>query len=381
MLKKNTLLLICLLISAAAVTGCPDKQSSKDSKITKIGAVFPLTGDAASYGQSSKNALELLADETNKDSDSSGKKVEIIYEDDENKTENAVSALKKLIEKDKISAVIGTTSSSGSIAMGAVASKDKVPMIVPTATSPKVTQSGDYVFRASFNDLFQGTALAKFATEDLKVKTGAVLYDMEDDYSKGLAEYFKANFEKAGGKVISYENYKTDDQDFSNQLARIKVLKPDVLVLPDHYNVVGNIAKQARKQGITATLLGGDGWDSPDLYKIGGAAVNGSYFSNHYSPQNNSQEAVKFKNEYKAKYNKEPDAYATLAYDAGSILLNAVKKAGSSDREKIEKALKQTEMTVVTGSVKFDENRESIKSAVIVKIDNGNQVFVKKINP
>lgn len=380
MLKKGVSFVICLVMAAAVLTGCPDKNS-KDSKTIKIGAVLPLSGDAASYGQSSKKALELLVDETNKNNGLLSKKVEIVYEDDENKPENSAIALQKLIKDSKITAVIGTVSSKGCISMGPIATQGKVPMITATATSTKVTQSGEFVFRASYTDAFQGTALAKFATEDLKAKTAAVLYDAAGDYSKELAGYFRDDFEKAGGKVVSFESYSTGNQDFSNQLAKIKTLSPEVLFLPDYYNVVGLIAKQAKTQGITATLLGGDGWDSADLYKIGGSAINGGYFSSHYSAQNNSQEAVKFKNEYKAKYGKEPDADAALAYDAGTILLNAIKKAGSTSGAKIKKAMMQTELTGVTGTIKFDENRDPIKSADIIKIDNGKQVFVKKINP
>jgi branched-chain amino acid transport system substrate-binding protein len=380
MLKKGVSFVICLVMAAAVLTGCPDKNS-KDSKTIKIGAVLPLSGDAASYGQSSKKALELLVEETNKNNGLLSKQVEIVYEDDENKPENSAIVLQKLIKDSKISAVIGTVSSKGCISMGPIATQAKIPMITATATSTKVTQSGEFVFRTSFTDAFQGTALAKFATEDLKAKTAAVLYDATGDYSKELAGYFRDDFEKAGGKVVSFETYNTDDQDFNTQLAKIKTQNPEILLLPDYYNVVGIIAKQAKAQGITARLLGGDGWDSTDLYKIGGSAVNGGYFSSHYSAQNNSQEAVKFKNEYKAKYGKEPDADAALAYDAGTILLNAIKKAGSTSGAKIKKAMMQTELTGVTGTIKFDENRDPIKSADIIKIDNGKQVFVKKINP
>lgn len=380
MLKKGVILGITIVMAAAILTGCPDK-SSKDSKTVKIGAIFPLTGDEASYGQSSRNALELLMDETNKNNALPGKQIEIIYEDDENKPQNSVTALQKLIKDEKVAAVIGTTSSKGCIAMGPVAAQAKVPMITPTATNPKVTQSGNFVFRTSFTDTFQGTVLAKFATENLKMKTAAVLYDAASDYSKGLAGYFRDDFEKAGGKVVSFEAYNTDDQDFSTQLLRIKTHNPEILFLPDYYNVVGLIAKQARSQGITATLLGGDGWDSPDLYKIGGSAVNGAYFSSHYSQENNSQEAVKFRNEYKAKYDEEPDAYAALAYDAGTIVVNAIKKAGSISGTKIDAAMMKTELSGVTDTIKFDENRDTVKSAVILKIENGKQMYVKKINP
>jgi branched-chain amino acid transport system substrate-binding protein len=255
-------------------------------------------------------------------------------------------------------------------------------MITATATNPKVTTSGgEYVFRATFIDPFQGTVLAKYASEDLKAKNAAVLYDVGNDYSTGLADAFKKAFEGAGGKVVSYETYSTGDQDFSAQLTKIKANKPEVLVLPDYYNVVGLIAKQARSQGITATLLGGDGWDSPDLFKVGGTAINGGYFSNHYSPQSTLPEAVAFRDAYKAKYNATPDAFGALAYDAGQILFNAITKAGSTDGPKIREQLVNTDITIVSGRIRFNENRDPIKPAVIIKTENNTTTFVKSVAP
>jgi len=380
--KKLVSFIAAITLLVTSVTGCGSKTSSADAKEIKIGAMLPLTGDIATFGQSAKNALELVADEVNKKGGIDGKTVKFVYQDDENKPASSANVTQKLINDEKVVALIGSIGSTCSIADGPIATENKIPMITPTSTNPKVTtDGGEYVFRACFIDPFQGTVLAKFASQDLKATTAAVLYDAANDYSKGLAEYFKANFEKAGGKVVAYETYNTGDQDFNAQLTKIKGTNPQVLLIPDYYQTVGIIAKQARSTGITATFLGGDGWDSPDLFKIGGDAVNNGYFSNHYSPDDSSKEVQDFIATYKAKYNATPDALAALSYDAAKILLNAIDKADSLDGAKIVEALKATNGTFVSGAVTYDKDRNPVKGAVIIKTENGKQKFEKKVNP
>lgn len=380
---KRFVSLIIAIIFTVQLSGCTSKSKSdsSSSKTINIGAIFPLSGDASSFGISSRNALDLIVDETNKNGGIDDKKIKIIYEDDENDPKTAAAALKKLIKDEKIAAVIGTTSSKGCIAMAQVASSSKLPMIAPTSTNPKPTEESDFVFRASFTDKFQGMVIAKFASEDLKAKTAGILQNRDDEYSRGLADSFRSSFEKTGGKVIILEEYNTGAQDFGLQLSRIKAKKPDVLFIPDYYYSAAIIVKQAKTMGIASALLGGDGWDSADLFKIGGNAVNGTYFSSSFSTAETSEEAVKFINAYKTKYNDEPDSYAALAYDAGKILVNAIKKAGKTDGEKIKDAMKKTDMSGVTGPIKFDENREAMKQADILKMEKGKTEFVKKITP
>lgn len=378
MVKKLLSTALCLAMVSSIFTGC---GKAKEADVIKVGAVLPLTGDVATFGQSSKNALELLVEETNKKGGVLGKKVQIVYEDDQNTPANSANAGQKLINNDKVVALIGSVASKCSIALGPIANSSKIPMITSDSTNPKVTAAGEYVFRACFIDPFQGTVVAKYATDDLKAKTAAALYDVGNDYCKGLAEYFQAGFEKSGGKVVASLTYNSGDQDFNAQLTKIKQLNPDVLLLPDYYNTVGLIAKQARAIGIKATFLGGDGWDSPDLFKVGGDAVNGGYFSNHYSPDDTSKEVTDFKTSYNAKYNATPDALAALAYDAGKILFAAIDKAGSTDGTKIKDALKATDLQVVSGKVTFDKDRNPVKDAVIIKTQDGKQVFVKKVKP
>lgn len=380
--KKLVSFIAAAALLVTSVTGCGSKTSSDDVKEIKIGAMLPLTGDIATFGQSAKNGLELIAEEVNKKGGIDGKTVKFVYQDDENKPASSANVTQKLINDEKVVALIGSIASSCSIADGPIATENKIPMVTPTSTNPKVTtQGGEYVFRACFIDPFQGTVLAKFASEDLKATTAAVLYDVANDYSKGLAEFFKANFEKAGGKVVAYETYNTGDQDFNAQLTKIKGTNPQVLLLPDYYQTVGIIAKQARAAGITATFLGGDGWDSPELFTIGGDAVNNGYFSNHYSPDDTSKEVQDFIAAYKAKYNATPDALAALSYDAAKILLTAIDKADSLDGAKIAEALKATNGTFVSGAVTYDKDRNPVKGAVIIKTENGKQKFEKKVNP
>lgn len=378
MIKKLVSLAVCIAMAGTVFTGCQTKKA--DSNEIQIGAVLPLSGDIAALGQSSKNALQLLEEQVNSKGGVLGKKVKFVIEDDENKPANSANVAQKLITQ-KVVGIVGSYSSKCSIAMGPVVNSAKIPMITGTSTNPKVTEAGEYVFRACFIDPFQGTVIAKFASEDLKAKTAAVLYDVGNDYSKGLAEFFQDGFKKAGGNVIGVETYANGDQDFNAQLTKIKALNPDVLILPDMYSNVGLITKQARALGIKATFLGGDGWDSPDLFKIGGDSVNGSYFANHFSPDDTAPAVVQFNKDYKAKFNSTPDATSGLTYDAGSLLIKAIEKAGSTEPDKVKDAMKSLSVDVVSGKVSFDEKRNPVKSAVMIKVEDGKQKFVKKVNP
>lgn len=387
MLKKALALAIGLTMIGTLLAGCEKKPGAQGETKTdssseiKIGAIFPLTGEISSYGQSSKNALDLLVEQTNKKGGVLGKNIKIYYEDDQNKPDSSLSALNKLTSSTKVSAILGALGSGCSLAIAPAANQKKIPMLTPTSTNVDVTKSGEYVFRTCFTDPFQGTVVSKFANEDLKAKTAAVLYNVGSDYSKGLAEVFKENFTKTGGKVDQYLTYNDGDKDFNAQLTKIKAAAPDVVFLPDYYNSVGLVMKQAKGIGITATFLGVDGWDSPKLFEIAGDAVNGSYFSNHYSPEDTAPEVVQFTKDYQAKYNAVPDALAALTYDGGKILFDAIQKAGSTDADKIKEALKATNGTYVSGKVTLDKDRNPVKSAVMIKMENGKQKFGKKVNP
>lgn len=384
MIKKLTACVLSLALTAS-FAGCQSGSGTNAAggngdTIIKIGFVTPLTGAASSYGQSSQKGLQLLEEQINKAGGINGKQVKFLSVDDEGKAASAVTGGQKLINNDKVVAIVGPVTSTCANSLAPICQQDQVPMITGTGTNEKITTAGDFIFRTCFIDPFQGKVMAKFATEDLKSKTAAILYNNGDDYSKGLADAFKSSFTSKGGSIVDTETYNTGDKDFNAQLTKIAPKNPDVLFLPDYYSTVAVIMKEARSTGIKSTFLGGDGFDSPQLFSIGGDAVNGAYFSNHYSSDDTSPEVVQFIKDYKAKFNSEPDAFAALTYDAGKVLLESIKKAGSTDPTAIKDALKSYDGTVVCGHIKFDSDRNAVKSAVIIKTDGGKETFFKKIS-
>ncbi|KKM10356.1 branched-chain amino acid ABC transporter substrate-binding protein [Clostridiales bacterium PH28_bin88] len=392
--KTGIVLLVVLLALALVVTGCGQKKEEPKpatpapapapapaEKVIKIGFIGPLTGDVKTFGESTKNAFLLALEQAG--FKAGDYKIEYVVADDRNDATEAVNVATKLVSQDKVQAIVGSVTSKATIPISEVAQSGGVVQITSTATNPKVTVDGgkrkDFVFRACFIDPFQGLVGAKFATETLKAKTAAVLYDQGNDYTKGLAEVFKENFEKMGGKVVAFEAYQQQDVDFSAVLTKIAKLNPDVLYLPDYYQKVSLIGKQARGKGIKAPFLGGDGWDSSELdFKT----MEGGYFTNHYSPEDTRPEVQKWVGEYKAKYGSVPDALATLSYDATNLLLNAIKTANSNDPAKIKEAMKATkDFKAVSGNLSFDENGNPVKAAAILQIKDGAQKFVTTVNP
>ncbi|HEX3018626.1 MAG TPA: ABC transporter substrate-binding protein, partial [Caproicibacter sp.] len=305
-----------------------------------------------------------------------------LIQDDEGKAASAVTVGQKLINSDKVVAIVGPLTSTCANSLAPICQQYSIPMVTGTGTNTKITEAGDFIFRTCFIDPFQGKVMAKFSSDDLKAKTAAILFNNGDDYSKGLADAFKAAFTAKGGTIVASETYNTGDKDFNAQLTKIAPKNPDVMFLPDYYSTVAVIAKEARSAGIKSTFLGGDGWDSSELFSIGGDSVNAAYFSNHYAADDTSKEVVEFIKEFKAKYNNEvPDAMAALNYDAGKVLLECIKKAGSTDANAIKDALKNYDGTVVSGHIKFNEKRDAVKAAVIIKTDGGKEKFFKKIQP
>lgn len=383
-IKKARFILLSLLVSVAlALTGCGGKasQTGTGEKTIKIGFMGPLTGDAKTFGESTRNAFLLALEQAGMKA--GDYKIEHVIADDRNDATEAVNVVDKLISQDKVQAIVGSVTSRTTIAVSEIANSKKVVLISPTATAAKVTVDNnkrkEFVFRACFLDPFQGEIAARFARESLKAQTAAILYDQGNDYSKGLAESFKSSFEALGGKIVAWEAYSKDDQDFSAVLTNIAEKNPDILYLPDYYGKVSLIGKQARGKGIKAVFLGGDGWDSPELDF---AAMEGGYFTNHYSPDDPRPEVQKWIQDYKSKYGAVPDALATLAYDATNILLNAIKTANSNDPVKIKEALQATQnFPGVTGKITFNANGDPVKPAHIIQIKGGKQVYVTTVNP
>ena len=348
----------------------------------KVGYYGDLSGRTSSFGQSTKNGAQMAADELNQAGGIEGRKFEIIVEDDQGEPNKAATVVTKLINQDKVVALIGEVASSNSLAAAPKAQEAKIPMISPSSTNQAVTQVGDYISRVCFIDPFQGEVMAKFSSNNLKAKKAAILYDFNSDYSRGLQQVFKRSFTQLGGQVVSEQSYTQGDRDFSGQLTAIRSANPDVIYVPGYYGEVGVIANQTKQLGIKAPLLGGDGWDAPQLWQLGGAALNGDYISNHYSVDDPSPSIQKFVSAYKARYNVLPDALAALGYDAMKVLGDAVKRAGTTESTKLRDAINSTKsFPGVTGAITLDKDRNAVKPAVVLKLENGKFVYATTIYP
>lgn len=369
--------LIALLLTSAVFAG-----GKKEANEIRIGIVAPISGEAATFGESTVNGAKLYFDQINAAGGIEGVgKIVYYVEDDKGDPTEGANAYSKLIDQNKVSAIVGTVMSKVSLAGAPIAQNKGVPMLSPTSTNPAVTLVGDYIFRACFIDPFQGFVAAKFSVEDLKKKTAAVLYDAGNDYTKGLAEVFRTEFGKMGGSITAFESYAAGTSDFNAQLVKIRSGNPGVLFLPNYYNDSGLIMKQAREMGINAIFVGSDGWDSPDLFKIGGSAVEGGFFVNHFSKDSDVPAAKKFVADYKAKFNKDPDALGALAFEGAMIMVDAIKRAKSTDSKAIRDALATTNLATLTGVVKFDQNRNPVKGAVILEAKGGTAVYKASVNP
>ena len=381
MLKKRLLALSVSAVMVASIfAGCGPKTGSKSaggsSDTIKIGAIQPISGQVAAYGTQTRDAIKMAVDEINQKGGVLGKKLELIVEDDEATPEKTVNAFQKLTSKDNVVGIIGALTSKCSLAITKQANDKKVIMISPSSTNDTVTDAGKYVFRACYNDSFQGEVVAQFAFENLKSKNAAILFDNSNDYSKGLRDNFKKKFEALGGKIVAEESYATSDKDFNAQLTKIKGKTPDVLFIPDYYSTVSLIAKQVKAQGINVPMLGADGWD--EIVNNAGDEIVGSYYSNHYSPEADDKEVKEFVKKFMEKYkdtykdpNFKPNALAALGYDATYILVEAIERAKSTDPEKIQAEMMKTDKKFVTGKIKFNEKRNPVKSAVMIKIEKG----------
>ncbi len=376
-------LAICVTTSILFSIACVDKGAkgtTSTGDTIKVGVYGDLTGATSSFGQSTKNGIELAVEEINKAGGVNGKQIELVIEDDQGRPEQAKTVVSKLISQDKVQAVLGEVASTNSLAAAPVAQEAKIPMISPSSTNPKVTETGDYISRVCFIDPFQGSTMAKFAATTLKAKTAAILGDVNSDYSKGLTQFFEEEFTKQGGKIVAKEAYTQTDPDFKGQLTKIRELKPDVLYIPGYYGQVGIIAKQARELGMNMPLLGGDGWDSPELWKLGGESLKNAYISNHYSADNPAPEIQNFVKAYKAKFNVVPDSLAALAYDAAKVLADAIKRAGGAgDSAKLKDMINATKnFAGVTGMITLDDKRNAVKPAVVLSLDPADSKFTFK---
>lgn len=347
----------------------------------KIGEFASLTGGSASFGQSSHKGTELAIEEINAAGGLLGKKLKLITEDDQSMAGQPATIVRKLIAQDKVVAVLGEVASSKSLEAAPICQQNQIPMISPASTNPKVTEVGDYIFRICFIDPFQGTVMAKFA-ESKGWKKVAVLTDVKQDYSVGLAQFFKEGIVKAGGSIVKESSYSTGDKDFKPQLTSIKAAKPDAIFVPGYYAEVALIAKQAKLLGIKAPMLGGDGWVGDSLLKVAGNSLDGSFFSCHFSADDKAELVQGFVQKYKAKYGAVPDDMAALGYDSAMILAAAIKRAGTTDGPALRDAIAATkDHPGITGKITLNAKRDAEKSAVILTIGGGGFQFVQTVAP
>lgn len=345
----------------------------------RIGVFMSLTGTTANFGISSTNGIKMAAEEINNAGGINGKKIELLVQDDRSDASEAATIVTKFVTQDQVHAILGEVASSRSIAAAPIAQNAKIPMLTPSSTNPEVTRKGDFIFRSCFIDPIQGAAIAQFAARTLGAKRAAIMVDRKNDYSTGLEKNISETFARLGGQMVATVSYQEGDQDFNAQLTSIKGANPEVIFVPGYYNDVGLIAKQARDRGITVPLVGGDGWDSAQLYAIGGTALNGSFFTNHYSPFDTDPKVQKFVNDYKSRYGSVPDALAATAYDAAHIMFDAIKRAKSLNGQDIRDALAATnEYPGVTGQVTFNENRDAVKPIVVIEIKDGGTYTVRE---
>lgn len=348
----------------------------------KVGEFASLTGSEATFGQSSHEGTALAIDDLNAAGGVLGKKIQLLTEDDQSQAGQPATVVRKLISSDGVVAMLGEVASSRSLEAAPICQQNRIPMISPSSTNPKVTEAGDYIFRVCFIDPFQGTVMANFARKTLKLNSVAVLTDVKSDYSLGLAKFFKDSFAGGGGKIAAEQNYSGGDKDFNAQLTAIKAQNPDGIFVPGYYTEVGLIVLQARQLGLTVPVFGGDGWESPALVSIGGAATEGCYYSTHFSPQDTSPAVRDFVKKFQATYHETPDAMAALGYDSAMILADAMKRAGSTDGARVRDALAATkDFAGVTGRITIDPNRNASKPAVILEITNGRFKYIETIAP
>jgi branched-chain amino acid transport system substrate-binding protein len=375
MMKSLSVLTIC------AVLGIVTPAFSQDS--IKIGEFGSLTGDNASFGISQNNGVQMALEEINAAGGVLGKKLDLTVEDNQTKQGETTTITRKLISQDHVVALIGEVASSKTLEAAPIAQESKIPLIATAATNPKVTQTGDYVFRVCFTDDFQAVVIARFVLEKLKKTKIAFLTDVKQDYSVGLTNIAKDYLSKNAATIVKEQSYSSGDKDFRAQLTDLKSANPDVIVITGYYSEASLIAKQARQLGIKSVFVGGDGWDGSSLIPVGGKAIEGAFFSNHFSTEDSSPAVKDFVSKYKAKYNNAlPDAFAALGYDALKLLADAITRAGGTDSAKLRDAIGATkDFAGVTGKITLGPDRNAQKSAVILTIKEGALKYAETIEP
>lgn len=378
-MKSRRLISLCLAgaLMLGAMSGC----AGSGGDTIDIGVLAPLTGDVSVYGITTKNGIDLAVEEINKNGGVLGKQIKINALDEKGDIAEATNAYQRLVSEN-IVALIGDITSKPSIAVAELAAEDKIPMLTPTGTAAAITEKGDNIFRVCFTDPFQGKIMATFAADNLKAKKVAIMYNTSDDYSQGVANAFKTTAESKGLTIVANEGYGNDDKDFKTQLTKIQSAAPDAIFIPDYYTKVALIATQARDVGYTGTLLGADGWDGVlgTLDDAKKNVVDNCYFSSHFSTNDTTPVVSDFVQNYQAKFNEMPTGFSALGYDAAYLMVEAIKNAGSTDKEAITAALKDIKRDCVTGNISFDQNGDPIKSVAVIKLNDGKADLFTKIS-
>ncbi len=378
-------------LAAAALVGCKPSENSAPaaggggdtSGDIIVGEFASLTGTEAAFGQSSHKGTQLAFEQVNAAGGALGRKFKHLVEDTQSKAGESATIARKFVSRDKVVAVLGEVASGRSLEAAPVCQQFGVPMISPSSTNPKVTEIGDFIFRVCFIDPFQGKLISEFATKTLKAKKVAILSDVSSAYSVGLAQYFRESFVASGGQIVIEQKYSNKDKDFKAQLTAIKAAGVDGILVPGYYNEVGLIVKQARELGVMVPMFGGDGWEAQELIQIaGGEALQNTYYSTHFSPANKAPEAQSFVDAFKARFNGEtPDAMAALGYDSARALVEAIKKAGTTEGKKLKEELAAIDFVGATGRTKLDAKRDAAKPAVIITTEGGKFKFLQSIEP
>ncbi len=383
-MKKFTLMLLGLSFLITACGGEKEATTKKtdEAATIKIGGLGPLTGPLAIYGVTATNGSKLAFEEINKNGGILGKQVEFVLFDEKGDSTEAVTAYNRLVDEGVV-ALVGDITSKPSLAVAEIAAQDNMPMITPTGTQFNITEAGPNVFRVCFTDPYQGVILANLAKNNLKANTVAIMVNNSSDYSDGVAEAFIKKAERLGLKIVAKEGYAEGDKDFRAQLTKVAATNPDVLLVPDYYEQVALITTQAREVGVKSTFIGPDGWDgvAKALDSSAYGAVENSYFTNHYSVEDTNEKVQNFLKAYREKYKDEPSAFSALSYDAAYLMKDAIEKAGSTDKDAIVKAMKESDFAGVTGHLRFDEKNNPVKAVTVLKVVNGNYTFDSVIQP
>ncbi|MFL6335438.1 MAG: ABC transporter substrate-binding protein [Pyrinomonadaceae bacterium] len=387
MLRRTTLTALLALCALMNTAGC----RRQDARVVeapppvrvRVGAFMSLSGDTAQYGISALNGIRMAVEEANAAGGVKGHRVDLVVRDTRSDAVETSVVVDKLTREERVDALLGEVVSSRSLAAARVAQRERVPMLTPSATSPELTNVGDYVFRSCYTDTFQGVALARFAIESLGALRAAILVDRDQRYSVELARLIREDFERRGGKVVAEQEYPDGESDFSVQLAEVGAAQPDVVFIPGYYTEVALLARQARALGINAPLVGGDGWDSPRLAQMGGQAITGGYFTTHFSAEDPDPQVQRFVADYRRLYGSAPDSFAATAYDAARIMLAAIERAPTLERAAVRDSLAATkDFPGVTGAVTFNPERNAVKPIVVVRIgDNGRQTVEAHVTP